>query len=166
MYLGLMKRGLSFMGVFFGCIAAAVFFSNMFRQFLFGIEVATVLALPVLWFASFFDFWRFPRMNPDERAAVQDDFLLPKNLKMPKIITTRKIRIVGGVLLIFAGLQYLYVMFIRDYIWYEQLHSQLANLLRNLPSVVGAILIITAGLALIFWKAKQIKREAVNDGEE
>jgi len=161
MYFGLMKRGASFMLAFFGSIFATAFVGRYFSI----LSVAFALLIPVTWFIAFFDFWRFPRMGEEERAAVTDEFLMVKQLHLPQDSVMRKVRIGAGILLILAGLQRLYAEF-HWRVLYQYLHSErLITLLGNLPAMLGAVAIIVVGLLLILWKSKQIKKEA-NDDEE
>ena len=160
MYLGLLKRGASFMLAFFACIfaAAAFNFLNLF-SYAFG------FLIPVVWFIAFFDFWRFPRMSPEEKALVSDEFLIPSGMQLPGEAVMHKIRIAAGVLLILAGLYQLYRIFLRDMI-YLYLHSErLIFLFNRMPTMLGGLAIIAVGLLLIFWKSRQLRREA-QYGEE
>jgi len=155
MYLGLMRRGASIMAAFFLSIAATAFFSNMgLFGYVFG------LLIPVIWFVAFFDFWRYPRMSPEEKALVKDDFLIPQGMNLPGGSAMRKVRVVAGVLLILAGVFQLYRIFLYNFI-YEYLHSlRLIYFFERLPTLLGGVGIIIIGLLLIFWKSRQIKREA------
>ena len=162
MYIGLMKRGLSLMAAFFACIAATALFRGVFSTLF-------ALMIPIAWFASFFDFWRYPRMNEEERQAnMNDDFIFPgkRNFDLLNSSTMRKVRIVAGIVLIFAGLQSLYYSFFHQFIWNFITSDRLRELLWNIPSLFGAVAIIVVGLLLIFWKARQIKKEEVNRDEE
>ena len=162
MYLGLMKRGLSFMSMFIACIFGFIFFIDLWAfQVIAGIFG---LALPVVWFAAFFDFWRFPRMSNEEKAAQQDDLLFAgKQFKLPQNSIMRKVRVVIGILLIFAGLQGVYSQLLRRfaYNWFNSYN--VIDFVHSIPSIVSAVAIIVVGLLLIFWKAKQIKKEANDD---
>jgi len=159
MYLGLMKRGASIMAAFFATIAAAAFFSNLgLFGYVFG------LMIPVIWFVAFFDFWRYPRMSPEEKAHVRDDFFIPQGTNFPGAAVMSKARVVAGILLILAGVYQLYRIFFYNFI-YEFLHSQrLIYFLERMPTLLGGVAVIVVGLLLIFWKSRQIKREA--DGFE
>jgi hypothetical protein len=158
MYLGLMKRGLSLMLGFALSIAGAGFFGGMLNL----LEAAFILLIPVTWFIAFFDFWRYPRMTPEEKAQVKDDFLLPdipKGVKLPNGGISRKARLVAGVLLILAGAYQLFQQF--SWLVVEQFfHSErLIKLFGQLPRMVGGAAIVVVGLLLIFWKSRQIKKE-------
>jgi len=155
MYLGLMKRGASIMAAFFGCIAAAAFFSSLeLFGYVFG------LMIPVLWFVAFFDFWRYPRMSPEEKALVQDDFIIPQGVNFPGGSAMRKARVVAGLLLIIAGAYQLYRIFLWDFIFRYVRSELLIDLLNRLPTLMGGLAIIAIGLLLILWKSRQIKKEA------
>ena len=147
MYFGLMKRGLSFMALLFTCIAGAAIFQVFQLAWIF------VLAIPVVWFVAFFDFWRFPRMAEEEKAAAHqnDEFLFIKSnsLALPNGFS-RRARIVVGICLIAAAAQMLMQHF---------------NLWWQYRSFFGAAAIITLGLLLIFWKARAPKQEAMQDEE-
>lgn len=155
MYFGLMRRGASIMAAFFACIAAAAFLSSMgLFGYVFG------LAIPVVWFVAFFDFWRYPRLTPEEKALVQDDFFLPQGVSFPGGAAMRKIRIGAGILLILAGAQQLYRVFLWEFV-NDFLHSQrLINLFHRMPTLLGGVAVILVGLLLIFWKSRQLKKEA------
>ena len=155
MYLGLMKRGASIMAAFFASVALTAFFGNIgIFAYVFG------LAIPVLWFIAFFDFWRYPRMSPEEKALVQDDFFIPKGMKMPGAAVMRKARIVTGILLILGGVYQLYQIFLWNFV--EQfLHSaRVIDFFHRMPALLGGVAVIAVGLLLIFWKSRQIKKEA------
>jgi len=155
MYLGLMKRGASIMAAFFASIAAAAFFSSLeLFGYVFG------LLIPVIWFVAFFDFWRYSRMPPEEKALVQDEFIVPKGAGLPGGAAMGKVRVIGGILLILAGAYQLYRIFLFNYM-YQFLHSQrVIFFFERIPALLGGVGIIAVGLLLIFWKSRQIKREA------
>jgi len=163
MYFGMMKRGASFMLAFFGSIFATAFVGRYFSI----LSVAFALLIPVTWFIAFFDFWRYPRMDPEEKEAVTDDFFLLGQLNLPEDSIMRKVRAGAGILLILAGLQKLYTSFvwsmIPDYLYRR--YPFLTNFLHQVPAIAGAVAIIVVGLLLIFWKSRQIKKEAKRDEE-
>ena len=155
MYLGLMKRGASIMAAFFATIAAAAFFNSLgLFGYVFG------LMIPVVWFVAFFDFWRYPRMSPEEKALVQDDFFIPQGTSFPGAATMRKVRVAAGILLIIAGAYQLYNIFLYSFV-YQFLHSErVISLFQRIPTLLSGVAVIIVGLLLIFWKSRQIKREA------
>jgi hypothetical protein len=157
MYLGLLKRGASIMAAFAADIIVATFFSNTEVGYVFG------FLLPVIWFVASFDFWRYPRMSPEEKALVQDDFIIPQGVKLPSGAVARKVRIVAGILLILAGAYQLYQHFLWNFVD-QLLHSQrVIGLFHSMPYLLGSVGIIVVGLLLIFWKSRQLKREAGYD---
>jgi len=159
MYFGLMKRGASFMAAFFGCIFASAAFNNFIGLF----SAAFGLLIPVLWFVAFFDFWRYPRMTPEELAQAKDEFLIPQGIHLPGGSTARRVRAVVGVVLILAGGYQLYQIFLYNFM-YEYLHSlRLIFFFERLPALLGGIAVILIGLLLIFWKSRQLKKEADRD---
>jgi len=155
MYLGLMRRGISLML----CFAASIACAGMTYMFNL-LEAAFIILIPVTWFVAFFDFWRYPRMSPEEKALVQDEFLIPKGIQLPGGAVMRKARVVAGILLILAGAYQIYRVFLWDFI-YQFMHSQrLINLFERMPTLLGGVAVIAVGLLLIFWKSRQMKREA------
>jgi len=160
MYFGLMRRGASIMAAFFASIAAAAFFSSLgLFGYVFG------LMIPVLWFVAFFDFWRYPRMAPDELALVKDEFLVPQGAGFQGGAAMRKVRVVAGILLILAGLYQLYRIFLYNVIYMYLYSERMMYLLERIPTLLGGVLIIIVGLLLIFWKSRQLKKEADRNEE-
>ena len=156
MYFGLMKRGISFMAAFFASVAATVFTEN----YLSALTFVFVFAIPLAWFVSFFDFWRFPRMTAEERLELKDEFLMLDQLKIPKGPLLRKARIIAGIVLILGGASQLYSQFVNGFI-VDFLHSdRMRNFMYMLPRLGSAVLVIVVGLLLIFWKGRQLKKEA------
>ena len=155
MYLGLMRRGVSFMAAFIVSIAATAFFES----FLNLLAAAFGLFIPLIWFVAFFDFWRYPRMLPEERAAVQDTFLLVDQISFPKGPWLRRARVILGVLLILAGFDRLFRYFYWHFVT-EFLHSErVIYFFDQLPTLLAAFGIIIAGLLLIFWKSRQLRQK-------
>jgi len=158
MYYGLMKRGVSFMAAFFATILGVIFFSRVLSLFT-GIFV---FAIPLVWFISFFDFWRFPRMSLEDRLELKDEFLMLGQLEIPKGPLLRKAQVIAGVLLVLGGISQLYnqffMGFLMDRFWHG--HPMIQDMLWRLPRLGGALLIIIVGVLLIVWKGKQIKKEA------
>ena len=155
MYFGLMRRGASFM-VGFALAIAGVGLFGLFSliQAVFGILI------PVVWFIAFFDFWRYPRMSPEEKALVEDHFIIPNGMQLPGGAAMRKARIIVGVLLILAGANQLFRQFYWSFV-HEFLRSrQWIYFFENLPTLLAGLGIIAVGLLLIFWKSRQLKKEA------
>jgi len=170
MYFGMMKRGISFMAAFFLSIVCAVFFENNFFTFL-NINMVFIFLIPLAWFIAFFDFWRFPRMSMEERLAVKDEFLMLDQFEVLKNATKssamRKVWIVAGILLILGGASQLFERFVMEFLigTYWRNHPNIQNFMYMLPQLGGAVLIIIVGLLLIFWKGRQIKKEAQEAAE-
>ncbi|MCL2530940.1 MAG: hypothetical protein FWE40_02125 [Oscillospiraceae bacterium] len=138
MYLGLMKRGLSFMILFFATIAATFLSSSLrLEPFMF----AFALAIPIVWFAAFFDLWRYPRMTAEEKAAQQDEFLFMQEPTVQWKPIARKLCVLGGVLLILAAVQQV----IQHYIMrlFTQWHWW------NIQPAIGAAIMLALGIAAI-----------------
>ena len=160
MYFGLMKRGASLMAAFF----ASIFLTGAFSNFIGFVAAAFGLFIPVIWFVAFFDFWRYPRMSPEEKALAQDEFFIPQGMSFPGAGAMRKVRVVAGILLIIAGVYQLYRIFLWNFV-YQFLHSErVMEFFERIPTLLGGVAVIVVGLLLIFWKSRQIKREA--DGYE
>jgi len=154
MYLGLMRRGISFMLGFALSIAG----TSGIHIGLF--QAAFIILIPVTWFVAFFDFWRYPRMSPEEKALVKDDFLIPRGIKLPGGAAVRKARVIAGVLLILAGLYQLYNTLLFSMI-FPYLHSErVMYFVHNVPTLLGGVAVVVVGLLLIFWKSRQLKKEA------
>jgi len=155
MYLGMMRRGVSFM---VGFAASIVGTSTLWMISL--LQSAFIILIPVTWFVAFFDCWRYLRMTPEEKALVTDDFLLPRGMHLPGNGAMRKARIVAGILLILAGLYRLYRELLYNVI-YDYLHSaRVIYFVERMPTLLGGLAVILVGVLLIFWKSRQMKREA------
>ncbi|MDR1927621.1 MAG: hypothetical protein LBQ33_03160 [Oscillospiraceae bacterium] len=156
MYLGLTRRGLSFMLLFAANICAVSVF-----QFFDYIAVTAALLLPVLWFLAFFDYWRFPRLSPEERANLKDDFLtLPviMGTKIDQPRLSRKVRGWMGAGLILLGFYALYNFSMRS-VFSRALegHPYWSDFLNNLPHLSMAALLIVIGIMLILSKRRQLR---------
>jgi len=159
MYYGLMKRGVSFMAAFFASIIGVFFFDRYLPIF----TAAFALAIPLMWFVGFFDFWRYPRMSLEERLELKDDFLVLDQLKLPKGPVLRKAQIVAGIVLVLGGISQLYNQFFLSFLvnnYWKERHPYLQDFVYQLPRVGGAVLIIVVGVLLIVWKGRQIKKES------
>ena len=157
MYLGLMKRGLSFMALFAACILGMAVFSGFFMA---PFAYVFALSIPVVWFVAFFDLWRYPRMTPEEKAAQQDEYLFIHGKQtIPMRPMLRKLRVVAGVLLVLAGLQTIYMQFLHQFVEAFVSSEYLQSFLWNLSPVIGAVAVIVVGLLLIFIKTRQPKQE-------
>ncbi len=144
MYLGLMKRGVSIMGLF----GLVIFAINMFR-----IEILAII-LPVLWFYSFFDALNYNNIPYERKELIEDNFLF-LDIKSSK---TRDTLIGWG--LMFIGLGVLYGMFIEPILSDFLRSIGLARIAHNIPTVIVAGFITLIGFKLIG------KKESVEDIRE
>ena len=164
MYIGLMKRGASFMASFFLSIVCTIFLGNSFLAF--NLETAVAFLIPLVWFVSFFDFWQFPRMSNEERLAVKDEFLLLGQFDQLKHFVQGldmcKVRVIAGVLLIIGGISQLFRRFVMDFMreTYWKDNPRIQEILDMLPQIGAAALLIIVGILLILWKGRQIRKEA------
>lgn len=142
MYLGYMRRGLSFMLIFWGTIFVAAFFS-------FGM---LCILLPVVWAYAFFDTFNLRAQAPE--CLRPDGFLvdpLPLLGSDFRKFAERRHTLFGG-LLIFIGLYSLYSVFLEPILW--DLCSRfgldwLRRGLANLPMLLVAVLLIFFGARLV-----------------
>lgn len=142
MYLGLMKKGLSIMTLFFGSVFVIAFLN---------IPPLLVL-LPVIWFYSFFDVLNLRNMTEQQRMMQEDRFWFDLDSILQKDwrrILASRYRLVGGGC-IFLGLYLLYSNLISPYLWrLSELFPLLRPILRNFPTLVVAFLIILFGIYLL-----------------
>jgi hypothetical protein len=170
MYLGLMRRGISFMGAFAGVIAAVAVGEWM----LFNFIVPAIALLPLIWFISFFDFWRFQRMSASDRAQIKDDFLLIHSseidFKLPKLRANPKVYKWGGIALIVVGVDIL-SSFLFNMFRFGRLdalflrHPNIEHLFYSRNQLLAALVIVLLGIFLIVGKSRQIKRQ-LRDAEQ
>lgn len=143
MYYGYLKRGASYMLLFWGIIGAMAMFNLVPLGFV----------LPVVWFYAFFDTYKIRNMTLDERLGTEDGYFMDIETAGIKKMVLQNNRVAGGVL-IFLGAYMLYYSFLMPYLS-RLLHTFLDNfywvyeLLRDIPSMVVAFVIIYLGLRLI-----------------
>jgi len=154
MYIGLMKRGLSFM-VLFAATIAATFMGSTLR--LTPILFAFALAIPVVWLATFFDLWRYPRLNAEEKTNVQDEYLFVQANTVPWKPIARKLCVLGGILLILSAVQ----LVIQHYI------SRLFHAWNwwNIQPAIGAAIMLTLGIAAIVIFTRKPKQQPASETE-
>ena len=154
MYLGLMKRGLSFMVLFGAAITAAFMFNHFFVQpfaLMFG------LCVPVVWFITFFDLWRYPRMDAEQKAAQHDEFLLMQGTTVAWKPIARKFCVLGGVLMIVAAVMHLMQFYLpRISRWFEWW---------NLRPLIGAGFMLALGIATIVIFTRKPKQQPASENE-
>lgn len=142
MYLGLMKRGTSIMTAFFLIICIAGFFDL-------GI---ICLALPVLWFYSFFDTLNYNNMPYERKILIEDKFLFVDEIFGDKsgAIGSKKNSLVGGIL-IFIGIYAIFSNFVRPFLWRmsDMMNSSIIyDFICNIPTLALIIFIILFGIKL------------------
>jgi len=141
MYLGLLKRGVSLMSLFF----FSIFFVGFTKIDLFG------FAIPVVWFYAFFDSINLSGMPYEKLIQVEDKYLFDfdKLLKNDYWNLFEKRHIALGTAAIVIGVYMIFHNFVEPYIrdieW-------LRNLINRMPSLLFAIAIIALGLYLIMGK--------------
>lgn len=155
MYLGLMKRGLTIMVIFWGDI---VLTSGLGISFL-------IFALPIIWFYSFFD--TLTLRNLDYYALVElqekDDFffqdLLGGEKNLPGI--AQRYHILLGTGFIVLGLLLLYNRLTRFLSRLDIIPSWLYRIFQDLPIVLVAFGVIALGIWLI--RGKRMPADTVED---
>ena len=135
MYLGLMKKGTSIMSIFFGVIATAIVLDFPWIMFI----------VPVLWFYAFFDAINYNNMPYEEKEFVEDKFLLDdRELKL----LVRNNRTLVGIICVILGGCVIYNNIVND-IMYIINNSFLRGVLRDIPTLIIAVVIILFGIGLV-----------------
>lgn len=144
MYLGLMKRGLEVMLLFWGTIAVAGF---LHLDFLF-------FALPIIWFYSFFNTHNLKKRPDDELRDIEAKaFIGFDGLNLFGKGLVGKRHVILGLVFIGVGIYALYEAFIEDYLFYiYQNYPFITDMLRNVPTVIVAVAIICFGIFLLVGK--------------
>lgn len=145
MYLGLMNRGASMMGAFFGIIALATVLH--FEAILF--------ILPILWFYSFFECINKWSLTVEELSYLDDKMIfnlkLSDDLNMKKFFSSQNV-FAGGIV-VFIGVTLLYNTLVKDLIWrLDKYLPGIRIIADKLPALVISIIIILIGLRLISGK--------------
>ena len=155
MYLGLMKRGLAIMVVFWGAIAIM---STI------GLEML-LFALPVLWFYSFFDTLTLRNLDYYALTELQenDDYFFQDILGgghgLPGAVQRYHVAIGGG-LVVLGGLM-LYRKLVH-YLYFDlKAPAVVYDTLRALPSMVLSFGIIALGIWLV--RGKRMPADQVED---
>lgn len=155
MYLGLMRRGLAIMTIFWGVIVLSA-----------GLGISfLIFVLPIVWFYSFFD--TLTLRNLDYYALVElqekDEFffqdLLGGEKNLPNLAD--KYHTVFGAVFILVGLLMLYTRLNRFLYRLDIIPSWMHTLLRELPVAAVAFGIIALGLWLI--RGKRMPADTVED---
>jgi len=155
MYLGLMKRGLAIMLVFWGTIALMSAFTLEILLFI----------LPVLWFYSFFDTLTLRGLDYYALTELQekDDFFFQDLLGGEHTISTavQKYHLWFGIGFIFLGAAMLYTKLTRSLYFGELIPDWVYNILRALPSMAVSFAIIALGIWLV--RGKRMPADKVED---
>lgn len=149
MYMGFMKRGVSLMSAFFLLIFIAVWLTL-------GL---LMLAMPVLWFFSFFDTFNLHSMPDDEFYAMEDNYLIiPEFAKEKSRIMQSKYRNVLAIALLVIGFAILWNNLYGLFRWMlpEAVRVAVYRLGYYLPQLLIGCSIIALGLYLIRGKKKDL----------
>ena len=159
MYLGLKRKGTEIM---------FIFLSIFFLSASFGGALSVFMA--VIWFYSFFDTLDLGRLSNDERKKIPDKFVFDFDDDTFESINKsvlKKKKITGGIL-IFVGVYALYDMFLHRFVA-SYLSDFVYDILRSVPSVILAIVIILFGIYLIknrnYDKTEEKHDEIIDDAE-
>lgn len=154
MYLGLMKRGLAIMLLFWGDIAL---------MSILGAEVL-LFVLPVLWFYSFFDTLTLRNLDYYALTELQekDDFFFQdlagdENAR----VLVQKHHLLIGAGLIVLGVLLLWQRLVRSFWFADLIPDVVYNFLRTLPSLALSFGIIALGVWLI--RGKRMPADKVED---
>lgn len=161
MYQGLMKKGISMMIIFYGIIAAA---ATLYLPII-------AIAIPILWFYSFFDAINRINYTVDELKAVEDKFFMldidtngSKTIKLFK----NKHLFIGWGLLIVGIYVILNITIFSDYdlmnrIFGENATYYLREIKYMIPQMIIPIVCLVIGIKLIMGgKNKKSKSEIEN----
>lgn len=157
MYMGFMKQGITLMSLFAGVIFLAVYLNSPIFVF----------ALPVIWFYGFFHVHNVAGLSDEEFYAQEDSLLFDWNI-LGKLEQKKGRRILAWVLILLGasilwnfmtGMVYYFLdMFnISHYFWSE--------IMRTVPQVVFAVLLIYAGVQLIKGKKKELEQQ-IEEGDD
>lgn len=151
MYMGFMKQGITLMTLFVGVIFLAVYLNNPIFAF----------ALPVIWFYGFFHVHNLAGLSDEEFYAQEDSLLFDWNI-FGKLEQKKGRKILAWILILLGvsilwnfltGMVYYFLdMFnISHYFWNE--------IVRMVPQIVFAVLLIYAGVQLIKGKKKELEQQ-------
>ncbi|MBB2182111.1 hypothetical protein H0486_04385 [Lachnospiraceae bacterium MD1] len=149
MYMGFMKRGLSLMSIFFFLIFLGVWLN----------VGSLMLAMPIIWFFSFFDTHNLRSMPDDEFYAMEDNYiLLPDTAKEHMMQLQSKYRVVLAIALIVVGISILWNNMYEMIRWFipDVLRNALYRFGHYFPQLFIGFLIILLGIYLIRGKKKDL----------
>lgn len=156
MYLGMMKKGLAVMSVFWGVCAVVWFFQFEFLYWL----------LPIIWFYSFFETFNIRQLPYEDRLQMDNAFSLRVDGSvfsgLRPLLEKRHVLIGGG--LIFIGGWAIFSSFVSPLIYYfvETMGYEswyLRSILNRIPSVVVAVAVIFFGIYLVKGKKRHVQPE-------
>ncbi len=150
MYMGFMKRGVSFMSIFFLLIFISTWLNLGPLMFI----------MPVIWFYAFFDTHNLRAMPDDEFYAMEDDYILfPEFTKDRARILTNKYRTVFAVVLIVIGFSVLWnnLFDMFDDIMPSFIDNALDQFGYYFPQLIVGTAIIALGVYLIRGKKKDLE---------
>jgi len=149
MWNGFMKRGVSFMGLFF----AVWFFASW-------LDIWPIsMMMPVVWFYSFFDCINIRFQDDQDFYAMRDDYLFSAGDVMNLTLSDRRIKLIVGVTLIAIGLCALWQNVVVQILYNLGLSEEVWHLIRGVgrivPRVIVALIIIWIGWSLIRGNSEQ-----------
>lgn len=157
MYMGFMKQGITLMSLFVGVIYLAVYLNSPIFAF----------ALPVIWFYGFFHVHNLAGLSDEEFYAQEDSLLFDWNI-FGQLEQKKGRRILAWVLILLGasilwnfmtGMVYRFweMFHISSYFWNE--------IVRTVPQVVFAGLMICAGIQLIWGKKRKLEQQ-IQEGDD
>ena len=150
MYMGFMKRGVSFMGLFF----LTIFLSSWLR-------IGPLMYLmPVLWFYSFFECLNITSLSPEEFSLLRDRYLFQSGSSpVATSAFSRRLAFYGGILLVLFGV-YLILSMIRDNLTDYMTNYAVkiySTTMAVFPQIFFSVVIILIGIRLIMGKKKELE---------
>ncbi len=150
MYMGFMKRGVSFMGLFF----LIIFLSSWL-----GIGPLMYL-LPVLWFYAFFECVNMAWASADEFSILRDSYLFQSgNLPVFNGVSSRRLAFYGGILLVFFGVYLILSEAASRFYGFmtERAVEIFSSAVSLFPEIFFGVIIILIGVRLILGKKKELE---------
>jgi hypothetical protein len=146
MFMGFMKRGVSFMALFF----LTIFFTAWLRI------GPLIFLLPILWFYAFFECVNLAWASPDEFSLAKDDYLFRES-DLPRLSGSWSL--CGGILLIVFGVYMILERLLSYFSDYADnaLYQALDCVISLFPQFLVGTIIIIIGIHLILGKKKELK---------
>lgn len=147
MYMGFMRRGVSFMGLFF----LTIFLSSWL-----GIG-PLMYVLPVLWFYSFFECVNMAWASPEEFCGLRDVYLFQR--EDARSVISGRWAFYGGILLVFFGVYLIFSKLIWQVSPYlaENASDALRGAVSLFPQIFFGVVIILIGIRLIAGKKQEME---------